>query len=90
MLARLLILGAGVVVSGCFGGRSLDCADAERYGYSTTVPPMRVPEGLSVPDERDALQIPPGETYVVPDPETMTECLENPPDFFDGEDEDED
>jgi len=84
MAGRLLLLLATATLSGCFfGGRSLDCEDPTRYGYSASTAPLRVPEGLDVPDESGALQIPPGESYVVRDPDTMTECLEAPPDFFD-------
>lgn len=85
MVYRLVILGISVVVAGCFGQRSLNCEDVALYAGSDSVPPMRVPDGLSLPDEREALQIPPGEPFVPPDAETMTECLEQPPDFFDEE-----
>ena len=76
-------------MAGCFGGGgSLKCEDPKLYAGSVDVPPMRVPDGLDVPDETQSLQIPPGEALVVQDPETMTECLESPPDFFEDEDED--
>jgi uncharacterized lipoprotein len=84
MAGRLILLLASALLGGCFfGGRSLDCEDATRYGYSASTAPLRVPEGLDVPDESDALQIPQGEPYVVRSPEAVTECLETPPDFFD-------
>jgi hypothetical protein len=86
--ARLALLGISMICAGCFGRDSLNCEDPSLYGSSLSVPPVRVPEGLDVPDESDALQIPPGEAYVVQDIETLTECLETPPDFF-AEEEDE-
>ncbi len=80
--SRILLLLACAALSGCFGGRSLDCADPARYGYSGSTPPLRVPEGLDVPDEGASLQIPSGEPFVVHEPESEADCLETPPDFF--------
>ena len=74
---------AVLLSSGCFFRRdSLNCEDPSMYGSSRSVPPVRVPDGLDVPDESDALQIPPGEALVVQDVEEMIDCLEAPPDFF--------
>jgi hypothetical protein len=89
MIARVSLLAVCAACAGCFGGDSLHCEDPAFYGSSFSVPPVRVPEGLDVPDESDALQIPSGEPFEVRDVETMTECLEAPPDFFDEEDADE-
>jgi len=80
-----LLLAVAAAVSGCFGGDSLSCEDPQLYGTSRSVAPVRVPDGLDVPDERNALQIPPGDPLIVQDVDTMTECLEEPPDFFEGE-----
>ncbi len=69
------------------------CEAPERYASSTTAPPVRVPEGMSVPDESQALQIPPGEPLELPSEGESEEggpCLEQPPRFFDDEDDDED
>jgi hypothetical protein len=77
-----------MLVAGCFGRDALSCDDPTVYSASTTVAPVRVPDGLDVPDESEALQIPPGETRVVRDADTLTECLETPPDFFEEEDDD--
>ncbi len=81
-LARAALVALSMAAAGCFGGGSLNCEDPAQYGSAASVPPVRVPDGLSVPDETQSLQIPPGEPYVVTDPETLTECLEDPPDFF--------
>ncbi len=79
--------GMAGICAGCFGGNSLNCEDPAFYGTSTSAPPVRVPEGLDVPDETAALQIPPGEAYVLVDAETMTECIEMPPSFFEEDEE---
>lgn len=68
--------------AGCFGGDKLNCEDPSLYGSSRSIPPVRVPDGLDVPDESESLQIPDGEALVVRNVEEMTECLETPPDFF--------
>ena len=79
---------AVMLCSGCFFRRdSISCEDPALYGSSRSVPPMRVPDGFDVPDESDAMQIPPGEPLVVGDVDEMIDCLENPPDFFDESEE---
>jgi hypothetical protein len=82
MISRSIFLVLCAALSGCFGGGKLNCEDQTRYGYSDSSPPIRVPEGLDVPNEEESLQIPPGERLIVQDPETLTECLETPPSFF--------
>jgi uncharacterized lipoprotein len=73
---------ACAAIAGCFGNRGLGCEDPARYASSETAAPVRVPEGLSVPDESQALQIPSGEPLDVP-AEGESNCLERPPGFFD-------
>lgn len=51
------------------------------------MPPVRVPQGLSVPDEAQALQIPSGEARELPASPDGSPCLEAPPDFFDDADD---
>ena len=88
-VAAVAMSSVSILLSGCFfgGGGGLNCEDPTIYSASTSVAPVRVPDGLDVPDESDALQIPPGETRVVQDVEMLTECLETPPDFFEEDDE---
>ena len=88
-LATAIFLIVAVSVSGCFfGGDGLSCEDPQLYGRSDSAPPVRVPEGMSIPDESQALQIPAGERLQLPDDEEDDEeappnpCLEAPPDFF--------
>jgi uncharacterized lipoprotein len=86
-LSAVALSGVSVLIAGCFGRDSLNCADPSIYSSSTSVAPVRVPDGLDVPDESDALQIPPGETRIVVDADALTECLESPPDFFEEEED---
>lgn len=74
-----------LLLSGCSGERTLKCAEVGRYVVSQSTAPVRVPEGLNVPSETEALRIPSGEPLQIPDLDTTTECLESPPDFFDEE-----
>ena len=80
---RLLVLLGVAGLGACSGEAALRCEDAEYYHASRSVPPVRVPDGLTVPDESQALEIPPGESLPVRDEEDPPGCLELPPDFFD-------
>lgn len=65
-------------LTGCSHEEGLKCEDQSRYATSVSVPPIRVPDDLTVPDESDSLLIPdsaPEETAV------PTECLETPPQY---------
>lgn len=72
----VLVLLAG----GCSRDEGLGCAEDTRYMSSRSVPPLRVPDDLTVPDETEALRIP----DAPPEEQTPAEapCLETPPDFF--------
>ena len=90
MLRILLIVTALVVLNGCFfGGRSDDevsCDDTARYAISDTIPPVRVPDDLSVPDESESLTIPPNSVTTEAGEGVDSACLESPPDFFEEDD----
>ena len=86
--AQVVFLAGTAGCAGCFGGDKLNCEDPSLYGSSQSVPPVRVPDGLDVPDESNSLQIPPGDSFVVRSPDEITECLETPPDFFAEEEDD--
>jgi uncharacterized lipoprotein len=79
-MARVLafVCAAVAALSGCSGEDELRCDDTSRYATSVSVPPLRVPDDLTVPDESDSL--------LIPDPaaaETVaTECLETPPSYY--------
>jgi uncharacterized lipoprotein len=82
----LLALLAFSIVTACGGGGAMRCENSSLYSASTTAPPVRVPDDLSVPDESQALQIPPGEPLPPKGEDEAPDCLEQPPDFFDGAD----
>jgi hypothetical protein len=80
-MLRLLIAGALIasVLFGCSGETTLNCEPSERYAGARSVPPVRVPEDLSVPDEAESLRLPPAPDRGV---NAGERCLESPPDFF--------
>lgn len=82
-LRTTLIALALLIAAGCSGERSLRCVSATPHVRSTSAPPVRVPDDLSVPDETQALQIPPGDVPPVGSEDNAPPCLELPPDFFD-------
>lgn len=73
---------AAFVVAGCSGERGLSCESSERYDSASSVAPIRVPDDLSVPDESEALRVPFPTSGA--EPPSAIECLETPPDFFEG------
>jgi uncharacterized lipoprotein len=84
--AVISFLFVATALAGCSRDPGLRCEDPALYASSVTIPPIRVPDDLTVPDESDSLSIPDvseAETPAVPLPE---ECLEAPPDFFETED----
>lgn len=81
----MLRLAAAVIVLGSLAACSRDdqilCDDTARYSTADSIPPVRIPDGLSPPDESDSLRLPP------PPPDTARRsagepCLEQPPPFF--------
>ena len=86
-MSRIAILTVVVIAvtlaAGCGRRGELRCEDPDRYSTSDSIPPVRVPEDLSLPDETESLVIPPGarSTRSVSD----GECLEAPPDFFEAD-----
>lgn len=74
-----------VVLSGCSGGSGMRCEDPERYAGSREMPPVRVPDDLSVPDEAQALRIPQvaRSSPSLQQPDAGARCLESPPAYSD-------
>lgn len=75
---------AAALTAACSHGEKLRCESNERYASSRTVPPLRIPEGLTVPDETDVLRIPDPSGA---EPELSDQdlgCIESPPDFDSG------
>lgn len=83
-LEVLALIAVAATLGACSRGEGLRCADDRNYAASRTAPPVRVPDGLTVPDESDALTIPPAGSPA--ERETVPEgrCLEQPPDYFEG------
>jgi hypothetical protein len=83
---RIAILGllvASLLAAGCAGSGRMSCESSARYASSGSIPPVRVPEDLSPPDESQSLRIPPE-----PDRDSAAslppgQCLESPPSYFD-------
>lgn len=86
---RYALLGLMIAVGlvGCRGRYAMRCEDPERYDDSGEIPPVRVPDDLSVPDETDALRIPQAGQLPIPGRgERRGPCLESPPAYFEGDD----
>jgi uncharacterized lipoprotein len=70
-------------LAGCRGESGLRCEDSERYRDSGEMAPVQVPDDLSVPDESEALRVPPrpaeGERSREDSREERGSCLEAPP-----------
>jgi len=66
---------------GCGGESQLNCEATERYSAAGSIPPVRVPDDLSPPDESDSLRVPPPPQSR---PALSQGCLESPPDYFEG------
>lgn len=56
------------------------CVPDDVYRDAVSASPLRVPDDLSVPDESEALRLPPG--GAVQQQRSPDSCLEHPPDFF--------
>jgi uncharacterized lipoprotein len=77
----VLVCAAVAVLGGCSSDKGLRCEDTSLYSSSISVPPIRVPDDLSVPDESDSLLIPEAPR----DAAALTECLETPPSYFENQ-----
>lgn len=78
----VLLLPASLALGACFGG-GMSCEDVERYANDDSIPPLRIPDDLTVPDETETLLIP-GSPGLVERSEAapVQGCLESPPDFY--------
>jgi hypothetical protein len=86
-MSKLVLVGLmlSLPLAGCRGDFGMRCEDPERYADSQEVPPVRVPDDLSVPSQDDALRIPPGGQ--LPQPRQASgrgPCLESPPSYLEG------
>ncbi len=85
MKTRLLLLVPVLGIAACSGDRAVRCEDNTSYRSAYSIAPLRIPDDLSVPDESDAIRVPPPPASrnrsAEPEP---GRCLEHPPDFFEG------
>ncbi|MDX1563179.1 MAG: hypothetical protein R3305_09645 [Gammaproteobacteria bacterium] len=77
ILAALAATGLAMTLGACSGDKEIRCSTNLAYRSADSMPPLRVPEDLDIPDERNALQIP--EPLAPLQPED--ECLELSPAF---------
>jgi uncharacterized lipoprotein len=89
-MTRAAIIGMLLAAAalGCSREEGLRCEDPSQYASSTTAPPIRVPDDLSVPNESDSLRIPDAAGAASPEAPPPQECLEAPPDYFEAEESD--
>lgn len=83
MLFRAALLGllSVVALTGCFSSSpDKSCAKPKEYQRSTSLPELKIPEGLDTPERSSTMTVPPappaGEGGVVSD------CLDRPPEYF--------
>jgi uncharacterized lipoprotein len=87
-MARLIVISisaALALLAGCSHDNELKCDDATRYATSVSIPPIRVPDDLTVPDETDSLLVP--DPNVSAEPLPPTQCLETPPSYYEQDDQ---
>jgi hypothetical protein len=78
-----LAAAASLALTGCAGFRGESCREPQAYQSADSVPSLRIPDGLSAPQNRGALKIPEvGETARPRGPGEP--CLDEPPSFFPG------
>jgi uncharacterized lipoprotein len=75
----IFVLAAASLLAGCSHDGGLRCEDVSRYASSVSVPPLRVPDDLTVPDESDSLLIPDATSA---EDGAATQCLEAPPSYY--------
>ncbi len=80
--AMAFILPVLTALTACGGGGTFFCADPERYTGSATIQPIRVPDGLSPPDDSQALVVPPASGRALDSDATGRPCLQAPPDYL--------
>lgn len=74
-----------LLAAGCGRDAQLRCENPEAYYNAAQRPPIRVPDDLSVPDQSEALSIPPRDRIGTEAPATPDRpCLEFPPRFYEG------
>jgi hypothetical protein len=85
-LRNVVVLAAvAMAFSGCISLRALkpnSCVnETDKYNKETSIPPLRVPEGLDAPDTKSSLQIPVLNEPPPPPRGKKDPCLDEPPKF---------
>jgi uncharacterized lipoprotein len=76
-----LVLALAVTLPGCkvFRSGSASCHKKQPYMSASTVPQLRIPPGLDVPDTTNALRIPDLKEPAPPPRKGKDPCLDQPP-----------
>ena len=84
MWVRRLLIGMLAIwwLGGCSDGVGLRCENPARYTDSGEIPPVRIPDDLSPPNQSQALRIPASNDGNLEPVDTRGPCLESPPDFY--------
>ena len=80
---RVVILACLLPLAGCglFSPTYERCDETPAYAGAREVPPLVVPEGLDMPNTRNALGIP---ELTVPEPPSSGRCIDIPPSYVPG------
>ena len=81
-----LILAVSLTVAGCHPFRAFrssenSCHRKQSYMTASSVPPLKIPPGLDVPDTTNALHIPDLKEPAPPPRKGKDPCLDEPPPF---------
>ncbi len=80
-----LILAMGLALAGCHSFRHLSsggaCHKKQPYMNAGSVPPLKIPAGLEMPDTTNALRIPDLKEPAPPPRKGKDPCLDEPPAF---------
>jgi hypothetical protein len=80
----VVLTAVGVALSGCHALHYwTHSCENDTYGYTkaSSIPPLRVPEGLDPPDTKSALQVPALNEPPPPPRGSKDPCLDEPPKF---------
>lgn len=84
LVTRALLIGVLAIwwLGGCSDGVGLRCENPARYTGSGEIPPVRIPDDLSPPDQSQSLRIPAPIEGNYEQVDSRGPCLESPPDFY--------
>lgn len=81
-ISKVASLGLVVLGLTACGGADRTCADSEEaYLAAASHPPLRVPDGMSLPDRSGALEVPAADAAAAAD-RSGSGCLAEPPSYF--------